>query len=581
MIYNILLAIYCLFPIVGLWGIFKKAGIESWKALIPIYNLILWVKIIGKSWKWYIYLAIPAINIFTYLLMVVETAKCFKRNSLLEQTLAVLFPFAYLPYLGFYKKREYTKPSELEEIKYSSAREWADALIFALVAATIIRTFMFELYNIPTSSMEKSLKVGDFLFVSKLSYGPRVPNTPLAIPLVHHSIPGTKIKSFCDGIQLRYHRFFGTPSVERYDATVFNYPDGDTVALAFESNISYHALVREYGRENVHNNPQTFGEIITRPVDKRENFIKRTIGLPGEELTIKNKIVYINGDAIENPENLQYTYAIKVKEGKNLDTRQLRKLDISMEDIESMRYKCFLPLNKTQFYRLKNNPAVEDLRPLITEDYNPNTMFENVDSGQVFLASCYFNFNQISANDLLRIGIPQHNIVAMASYATLPLTTENYEKLKQHPDVEKVIPIETFPGYADKEIFPHSSKYNWNADNFGPIMIPRAGETVELTMDNLPIYQRIIKNFEGNELEIKDGKIFINGVESNQYTFKMNYYWLMGDNRHNSADSRFWEFVPEDHIVGKASRVLFSIDKDEHGLFKKIRWNRILRDASL
>jgi signal peptidase I len=169
----------------------------------------------------------------------------------------------------------------------------------------------------------------------------------------------------------------------------------------------------------------------------------------------------------------------------------------------------------------------------------------------------------------------------MASYATLPLTTENYEKLKQHPDVEKVIPIETFPGYADKEIFPHSSKYNWNADNFGPIMIPRAGETVELTMDNLPIYQRIIKNFEGNELEIKDGKIFINGVESNQYTFKMNYYWLMGDNRHNSADSRFWGFVPEDHIVGKASRVLFSIDEDEHGLFKKIRWNRILRDASL
>ena len=376
MIYDILAIIYCVLPFVGLWPIFEKAGTKGWKALIPIYNLILWIKILNKDWKWYVSIFIPAINVFTYLLMVVETAKCFRRNNLGEQTLAVLFPFIYLPYLGFSKKRTYTAPADLPEIKYSSAREWADALIFALVAATIIRTFMFELYNIPTSSMEKSLKVGDFLLVSKLSYGPRVPMTPVAVPLIHHSVPGTKIKSFWDGIQLGYHRFCGTGKVERYDATVFNYPDGDTVALAFESNASYHALVRQYGKEVVDNNPASFGEIITRPVDKRENFIKRTMGLPGDELQIINKIVYIDGNPIENPVDLEYTYAIKMKTGSSLLTKDLQRLNISNEDIDAMQYRSFLPMNIKQFNKLSQHNAISDLKPLYTELCSKKTFNE-------------------------------------------------------------------------------------------------------------------------------------------------------------------------------------------------------------
>ena len=299
MIYSIVLFLYFALSVAGLWKIFEKAGEKGWKVLVPIYNLFIWVKVIEKSKWWYLYTLIPVINIFIVLLMIVETMKCFKKFGLGVQTLSVLFPLVYLPLLGFSKKEHYTNPKDLVIPKHGSTREWADALIFAVIAATIIRTFFFEAYLIPSSSMEKSLLVGDFLFVNKVSYGSRVPNTPLSFPLVHHTLPLTKeTNSFLDWINLKYYRFSGFGNVERYDATVFNFPDGDTVCTAYQSNQSYHALVREYGRENVLNNPSTFGDIVVRPVDKRENFIKRTIGLPGETLQIINSKVFINGEKL-------------------------------------------------------------------------------------------------------------------------------------------------------------------------------------------------------------------------------------------------------------------------------------------
>jgi signal peptidase I len=483
----------------------------------------------------------------------------------------------------------YTHPKDLPPHKLSSAREWLDAFIFALVAATIIRTFVFELYNIPSSSMEKSLMVGDFLYVSKTAYGPRFPMTPLAVPLIHHSLPFTnsQVKSFSDLIQLPYHRY-GNCNVERYDATVFNFPDGDTVSLYYQSNRSYHSLVREYGREYVNGPQQPFGKIITRPVDKRENFIKRTIGLPGETLEIKHRMVYINGKQIDNPSELQFRHIIEMKPGANpLSTEELMNIGVSVEDASLMQFmgevQCtYLTLNKIQLDKLSKSGLIAGWEPLRTEDINAPSLDELGDTAD-FLVRIYVDYTRWNdiAKGMTDMGIAEEAVnQARYSYYTLPLTTEKVEKLKARTGVLRVIPSETFPGYREYEIFPYMEGKDWNVDNYGPVWIPKAGETIKLTADNLPIYRRAIEVFENNKLEVKNGKIFINGNETDSYTFKMNYFWMMGDNRHNSADSRYWGFVPEDHIVGKASRIIFSWDKDQKSFFKKIRWNRMFKSAS-
>ena len=497
---TVLLLILLLFPMLNYW-IFEDAGVGGYKALIPFYNYYIWLQVMGKPWWWLLMMLIPFINFFVIMLMIVQTALSYGKYKLGDQAIAVLFPYAYLPYLGISDKEHYIKPVDRVRVKKSQVREWTDAIIFAVVAASIIRIFMIEAYTIPTSSMEKSLLVGDFLFVSKMSYGPKLPNTPLAFPFVHHTMPLSQYaKSYVEWIKWPYYRFPGTTTIKHGDVVVFNYPDGDTVALK-QQNASYYSLVRHYGRERVLNDKFNFGDIVARPVDKRENYIKRCIGLPGDSIQIIDEVVHINGKALDFPKLSQFTYEVKT-DGNPINRRTISKLDITEE---------------------------------------------------------------IRMNE--------------AGNQEITLTQESVAKLKELPNVLSVTKIIQPKGYWLPDIFPYDSTYAWNVDNFGPLYIPKAGATVKLTLANLPLYTRIINAYELNSLSVKDGKIFINGKESTSYTFKMDYYWMMGDNRHNSADSRFWGFVPVDHIVGKAVFVWLSLDNNKSLFGGKIRWNKLMRSV--
>jgi signal peptidase I len=491
------------FTIIALfaWPVFEKAGIAGWKTIIPFYNLYLWLKIINKPMWWYIFLIIPFINVFMIMLMIVELVKCFNKQELWEQGVAVILPFVYLPYLGLSEKEKYIPADKRKKIKKTWIREWVDAIIFAVIAATIIRTFLIEAYTIPTSSMEKSLLRGDFLFVSKIAFGPKVPNTPLSFPFVHHTMPlSTDRKSFVEWIKLPYYRFPGFEKIKNLDVVVFNYPEGDTVSTVFQSNVSYYRLVKEFGRKAVWQNKRKFGNIHYRPVDKRENYIKRCIGIPGDTLQIINQDVFINGQKLPFPPTGQYKYRVYAPKGINQRFRD--EIDISQEDYDIWKRD------------------------------------------------------------------PQHE---------LPLTQEAAEDLRQRPSIQKVERSVMPPGVWTKYLFPFDSLYPWNIDNYGPIYIPEKGVTVDLNLKTLPLYERLISVYEGHELEVKNNLIFIDGKEVNTYTFGMDYYWMMGDNRHNSADSRFWGFVPEDHVVGKASFVWLSLDPDKTLFGGKIRWNKLFR----
>jgi signal peptidase I len=383
--------------------------------------------------------------------------------------------------------------------KQTKVVEWIDAIIFAVIAATFIRMFFIEAYTIPTSSMEKSLLVGDYLFVSKVAYGPKTPNTPLSFPFVHNTMPLSRTtKSYVEWIKRPYKRLAGFGDVKNNDVVVFHFPEGDTVAL-YMQNQSYYQLVRTYSRERIMTDPRNFGEVVARPVDKRENYIKRCVGIPGDVIEINRGQVSVNGQPMKDFNGIQFNYLVRTN-GTAINPKALDRLNIALDDI-----------------------------------------------------------NMFSSEQYL-----------------FPLTDQMAEELRTFSNVTLVEKIMEDPGEWDPMVFPHSKNYPWNVDNFGPLTIPAKGQTVQLTLDNLPIYERIIQVFENNKLEVIDNTIMINDTAANSYTFKMDYFWMMGDNRHNSADSRMWGFVPEDHVVGKASFIWLSINKDR-SLPQSIRLRRMFQ----
>jgi len=489
---------------IGLYGMFKKAGIEPWKALIPVYNTWLMVGKMNIHRYWFWLQFIPVAGQFITISLVIDFVKYFNKFSLLEHTATVLLPFIYLPYLGFSKDVKFVGYDVVRAHKKTATREWIDAAVFAVVAATIIRTFIFEAYTIPTPSMERSLLVNDFLFVSKLSYGPRVPNTPLSFPFVHHTLPVTGGKSYLNWIELPYKRWFASP-VKRNDVVVFNLPVGDTVINDEEnygSKVTYYEVLRQAGgdRNKVW---QTFGDIIiTRPVDKRENFIKRAVAVAGDTLEIRNGVVYINGKMNDIPAGSETNYLVQTK-GQPIDADAMqeqfgiRETAGEIKQVGEHLYEMFM--TKEQVAMVSKLSYIQSITPVV-------------------------------------YSYPRDN---------------------------------QYVGGAD--VFPNDTiNCKWTIDNYGPLWIPAKGATIQLTPQIYSRYERVIRAYEGNSFEYKNGKFYVNGAEATSYTFKMNYYWLMGDNRHNSLDSRYWGFVPEDHVVGEAWMIFFSWENGP-------RWNRFFR----
>ncbi|MDX9929135.1 MAG: S26 family signal peptidase [Bacteroidales bacterium] len=398
--------------------------------------------------------------------------------------------------------------------------EWLDALIFAVIAVTIINIFLFQNYRIPTGSMEKSLLIGDHLFVSKVAYGPRLPNTPIAFPFTQHTMPITGGKSWSNLIQRPYKRLRGLGQVKRYDPVVFNFPEGDTVVVENQA-VSYYEIVRSHMRELKAYDLLTGTEpksddlymslarqevkrrytIIYRPVDRRDNYVKRCVGLPGDTIEIKDAVLWVNGVEAEIKPTRQFNYFVTTN-GTRINPRAFERMEIYRSD----------------------------------QLMHSSTLYE------------------------------------------LPLTVDNLAILKGFSNVIEITPKVARAGEAEPVIFPHNEQYRWNQDNFGPLWIPARGVTVQLDSSNICLYERIIDVYEGNDLKIDDDVIYINGKPADSYTFAMGYYWLMGDNRHNSADSRYWGFVPEDHVVGTPRFIWLSINKEARGL-KKIRFSRFFMKA--
>jgi signal peptidase I len=460
----------------GTWKLYEAAGRKKWEAAIPVYNAIVLMKIINRSPWWTILLFVPVVNLIMFPVVWVETLRSFGKNSTLDTFLGVLTLGFYIYYINYTQKLVYINNRSLEPTNKTA--DTVSSLLFAIVVATLVHTYVMQPYTIPTSSLEKSLLVGDFLFVSKFHYGARTPITPIAAPMVHDTLPLLNIKSYLKYPQVPYFRFFAMQEVNRTDIVVFNWP-ADTLFNM------YKAADKRYDK----------------PIDKKTNYVKRCVGIPGDSLSIIDGIVYINGRIMLMPERAkpQYSYTVTT-DGNGFDQTYITK-ELNITD------GVYQSTQNTFYFRA--------------------------------------------------------------------LTEESANRLRLNPIVKSV--IRNISHEAEAAIFPYNT--NWNLDNLGPIYIPKKGVTVALNTGSLPFYKTIIREYEKNDLKVTGNEIRINGQIATTYTFKQNYYWMMGDNRHNSLDARYFGYTPEDHIVGKPVFIWMSLDPNGKGL-NKIRWDRVFTTVS-
>jgi signal peptidase I len=486
----------------GTWKLYQKAGRQAWEAFVPVYNGVILMKIINRPWWWVILMFLPVVNLIMFIVVWVETARSFGKNQTLDTFLAVVTLGFYNYYLNYVANVEHVKERSL--IPKSGSGEWTSSILFAIVAATIVHTYFIQPFTIPSSSLEKSLLVGDFLFVSKFHYGARVPMTTVGLPMVHDSIPKRikikKIKiplpfggkksylfddhkdsdSWKNKLQLPYLRIPGFQKIKRNDIVVFNQPADTLLDMNnFRPDRNYY-----------------------KPIDKKTNLVKRCVGVPGDSLEVRDGQVYINGKKSVLPDraHLQFSYLVQPR----------------------------------------------------TNQFDP-----------IYMATRY------DITDKFDI-IPNSN----NTYYFSAISDEALKSFKNNPNVVSIKPIKQEKGERDPSIFPHDPEYNWNNDFFGPLYIPEAGKTIDINLKVLPLYRRVITEYEGNTLHVKGTQIYINGKVATAYTFKQNYYWMMGDNRHNSLDARAWGFVPFNHVVGKPVFIWMSWNSFGQGI-NKIRWERM------
>ncbi len=485
---------------IGHWKLFEKAGHPGWAALVPVYNWVIWLKIIGKPTWWAALLLIPVVGVLVWVAMTIDLVRAFGKYKLQEHA-ASLFIFPYfLPKIGFDPKVKYLGPPDTHKDVPAKGqiREWGDAILFAGVSALIIRTLFIEAFMIPTSSMERTLMAGDFLFVSKFHYGARTPMVPLSVPFIHNKINlgGVPIPSYVGAVQLPYWRIPGFRNVKRNDIVVFNYPAHDIDDL-------------------------NDGAGLVKPTSMKENYIKRCVAVAGDTLQVIDQQVHINGVPGYNPPNMQYEYQVATN-GTGFSNKRLNDLG----------------------FREFRRPTYENPNPNLNPNYAPTSQ-----------RGIYTFFMPDSIARLIRGFENVKKVDTM--YRKAGATDQN------------VYPIGPMGGLQGMDL-PEDDPFNWNIDNYGPIVLPRRGMTVELTPENMAIYWRVIGTYEGHDLQWTEGKVMIDGEVATSYTFGMDYYWMMGDNRHNSEDSRIWGFVPETHVVGRPLFVFFSYESDFG-----VRWNRI------
>ena len=475
----------------GTWKLYIKAGRRAWEAFVPVYNGIILLKIINRPWWWIILLFLPIVNLIMLPVVWVETARSFGKNTTLDTVLAVVTLGFYNYYLNYIADVNYIEDRSL--LPNTSGGDWLSSILFAIVAATIVHTYFMQPFTIPSSSLEKSLLVGDFLFVSKFHYGARVPMTTVGAPMVHDTIPVLNKKSYLfndhfeerkmswkNKLQLPYLRFPGFEKIDRNEIVVFNQP-ADTLKdmNVFKPDRNYY-----------------------KPIDKKTNLVKRCVGVAGDSLEVRDGYVYINGKKNELPDraHLQFSYLVQPK----------------------------------------------------TNTFNPNFIKDRYDITDGF-------------------GIMN----SQNTYYFSAISDEALSRFKNHPNVASITPNKQEKGVRDSDIFPHDPNYNWNVDFFGPLYIPEEGKTIDINLEVLPLYKRVITEYEGNTLQVKGNQILINGEVTDTYTFKQNYYWMMGDNRHNSIDARRWGFVPFNHVIGKPVFIWMSWDG-----IKNPRWERFFTTVS-